>query len=74
MFSDLRIPIDKNPLMPTQHDASSAVDGASVIIRFANLIHEIVGDTDVVGITEIILQTLYTFHERPNLILIEETC
>ncbi len=72
MFSDFQISIDKNPLMPTQDDASSTIDGASVIICFAKLSHEIVADTDVVGMTEIILQELYTLHKRPNLILVEE--
>ena len=47
MLSDLRIAISKNPLVPTQYDTSGTTDRASIrICCLANLINEIVGNTD----------------------------
>jgi len=56
MFSELRLAVDKIPLMPTEHDAASAIDRASIVIlRFSNLVHEIVRHTDIVSVAEIVL-------------------
>ena len=57
MLSDLRTASSKNPLVPTQHDPSRTIDRANILICcFAHLINEIVGDTDVICIAEIVLQ------------------
>jgi hypothetical protein len=56
MFSELWLAINKIPLVPTEHDAASAIDRASIVIlHFSNLVHEIVGNTDVVRVAEIVL-------------------
>src|SRR5258706_14350381 len=73
MPSDLRIAISKNPLVPTKHDPSRTIDRASILICcFANLINEIVGDPDVICITEIVLQRLQKFYERSNSVLVKQ--
>ena len=57
MLSDPRIAISKNPLVPTKHDPSRTIDRANILICcFANLINQVVGDTDVICIAEIVLQ------------------
>jgi hypothetical protein len=57
MSPEFRFTISKAVLMPTKHDAASAIDFANIrIILFWNFIEEIVGDADVVCMAEVVLQ------------------
>src|SRR3984893_3416436 len=73
MPSQLRIAISETPLVPTQYDTSGAIDRASIVICcFARLIYQIVGDTHVICVAEIVPQRLQTPYKCSNLVLVKE--
>jgi len=73
MLSELRITISKTPLVPTQYDTSGTIDRASIVICcFARLIYQIVGDTHVICVAEIVPQRLQTPYKCSNLVLVKQ--
>jgi hypothetical protein len=56
MFPENRLSMSKITLVPTHHDAASAIDCPSAIAaRLLHLVQEIVGNTDVIRMAELIL-------------------
>jgi hypothetical protein len=56
MLSDLRLAVNKIPLVPTQHNTASAIYASIAIHCLLKLGNEIVGNADVIFVTEIVLQ------------------